>query len=368
MKRTSRDRRFLFDLNHPADFHFFKNLFVYLKKNGYSYRVIARNKECLHELLEAEGIPFINRGRGSHFLLGKYVYAVYIMLLSFFHIITFRPRLTFSLSSPYLIIVSRFCGISTLTYDDTDCNPRLLPMIRKADYIFSPANYPFTFHENHFHMQTYKELAYLSPSFIENERKGDAVFFRITRTDSVHHSSETRIEPSRIIEEINKISEDYITFLSSETSIADNLSKRVLFPDIVNIHKDLNRSRVFWGNSATMAVEAVILGLPSIFIGSEKFAYLKELEERGLLFCFTPDKIDLSFRKLEELIHSTSVDKMFEESRLQLLKTKSDISELFIWFIENLPDSAQILSDDLEIQYRFGAIREQASGHDSHKH
>ena len=353
MKRTPRDRRFLFDLNDPAYFHFFKNLFSYFKENGYSFRVIARNKECLHELLSAQNISFINRGKGSHFLLGKYAYSVYILLLTIIHLIIFRPRLTLSLSSPYLITASRFLHIPTLTYDDTDYNPRLLPFIRRAHYVFTPANYPYAFHKNHFHIKTFKELAYLVPTTPGDGSFREAVFFRLTRTDSIHHASETRISLSGVIKEINRINLNHTTYLSSEIGFTDKLSNGVLFPDKVKIHQDLRKCCAFWGNSATMAAEAVILGVPSIFIGTEKFAYLKELEEYGLLYCFPPDKMELSFEKLHEIIQSPIIQNQLEPILLNLLREKINITGLLIWFIENLPDSAQILRDDIDIQFRF---------------
>lgn len=345
--------KFFFDLNHPADFHFFKNLFSYLGEQGYSYRVMARDKECLHELLNSEGISFISRGKGSHFLLGKYFYAAYILFLSFILLVIFRPGLTLSLSSPYLIIVSRFLRIPTLTYDDTDFNPRLLPHISKADYIFSPANYPHTFHENHFHIQTYKELAYLTPSEPAGEGTGDLVFFRLTRSDSVHHTSDTKMDIPMVLKEIKQVSRSHTSYLSSETEISEDMSGRVLFPDKVNIHKELKKCSVFWGNSATMAAEAVILGIPSIFIGNEKFAYLKEMEDSGILYCFGPDEIEASFHKLIGLLQDPASGKRLVEMRTQLLKDKINFTGLIIWFIENLPASARELKEDGDIQGRF---------------
>lgn len=345
MKKAARDKRFFFDLNHPADFHFFKNLFSYFAAQGYSYRVMARDKECLHELLEAEGIPYLNRGKGSHSIAGKYMYAVYILGLTFIQVLRFRPGLTLSLSSPYLITVSRFLRIPTLTYDDTDFNPRLQPALKRANYIFSPANYPHSFHKYHFHIQTYKELSYLTSSFEEKEDLKEGVFFRITRSDSIHHSAGNRMEQSDLIQEINRISETFPTYLSSETKIDEVLSPNVIYPDTVNIHEDMQQCKVFWGNSATMATEAVILGIPAIFIGTEKFAYLMELEEHGLLHCFTPDDMASSFSLLEKLLQQAGPGKSFSLSRAQLLKNKSSMTGLLIRFIENLPESAENFSE-----------------------
>lgn len=353
MKRKDRNRKFLFDLNHPADFHFFKNLFSYMRGKGYSYRIIARDKECLHALLHAEGISFISRGAGSHFLSGKYLYALYNLLLSFVHLVIFRPELTLSLSSPYLITISKLLHIPTMTYDDTDINPRLHPLIRRADYIFSPANYPHTFHKNHFHISTYKELAYLDPVDSMGNDDKHAIFFRMTRTDSVHHTSETFLNRNWIIQEINRISLNYTTFLSSETGALNDLSEKVLFPDVVDVHDVLKKCLVFWGNSATMATEAVILGIPAIFVGAERFAYINELEDHGLLYCFSPDEIEQSFSKLDDLISGSPSIESFMRSRDEMLNEKISITELLIWFIENLPDSVKILRNDSKFQFRF---------------
>lgn len=317
---------------------------------------MARDKECLHELLEAAGIPFISRGKGSHLLIGKYLYAFYIIVLSLTQLIRFRPGLTLSLSSPYLITASRFLHIPTLTYDDTDFNPRLHPAIKRANYIFSPSNYPHTFHKYHFLIQTYKELAYLEPPQPGKEKLRDSVFFRITRTDSIHHSTQTRISIPGIINEINRVSELHSTFLSSETAFTGGLSENVRFPDKVNIHQDMKRSMVFWGNSATMAAEAVIMGIPSIFVGSEKFAYLQEMEEHGLLYCFPPDQIELSFKKLDDLLAKPVMEVLSGKPVHQLLRRKINITGLLIWFIENLPHSADELRADEDIQLRFKTI------------
>ena len=145
MRKKHRNKRIFFDLNHPADFHFFKYLFSRLSEQGYTYKIISRDKDCLQDLLINRDITFVSRGTGSHTLIGKYIFAIYILFLTLFILIRFRPELTISLSSPYLIAVSRILGIPSLTYDDTDDNPRLLPLIKKSDYIISPATYSHKF-------------------------------------------------------------------------------------------------------------------------------------------------------------------------------------------------------------------------------
>ncbi len=199
--KKSRQKRIFFDLNHPADFHLFKHLIRRLKEEGYEIRISARKKDRLQELLSDEGITFLSRGAGSHTIAGKYLYGMLLLVLTLWRLIRFRPDLTLSLSSPYLILASRILGIPTICYDDNDTNPRLHPAIKKANCIFTPVSYPFLFHDRHFRIQVFKELAYLPPPADPARREG--IFFRLTRTDTIHHSRHAALNLNSIIEHIN---------------------------------------------------------------------------------------------------------------------------------------------------------------------
>jgi len=353
MKYKTKKKRILFDLNHPADYHFFKNLFAQLQQEKYLIDVIARNKDCLQDLLVNAGIPFINRGKGSNSTTGKYIYGIYNLLLILISIIKKRPELTVSLSSPYLVIGSRIMGIPCITYDDTDNNPRLRPMLSHSTYVFSPSTYPDKFNTQHYHLEAFKELAYLHPKYFQKTEIGDGLFFRITKTDSIHHSSCSKLDIELIINRVNMISKNYSTWLSSEIDLQDlSIHKEVQIPDVLNIHKVLQSNKVFWGNSATMAAEAAVLGIPSIFVSGEKFSYIQELESYGLLFYYTPDQIDVSFKKLEQLLNDPSREH-FNQSRNKLLEEKIDITSFLAWFIKNLPESADIISFNPEYHHKF---------------
>ena len=353
MSKSPRDKRIFFDLNHPADFHFFKNLFHWLQQHGYSIRIMARKKECLQDLLKYHKFSFINRGAGSHSLVGKYLYGIYILAILVIHLLRFRPGVTISLSSPYLVVASKLLGIKGITYDDTDYNPRLLPILKRSDVILTPATYPYAFHNTHIRIQSFKELAYLHPAYFTHEKKGNGVFFRLTRTDSVHHISKSNFNTSLIADKINSISRHHLTYFSSETGMIENISQEVRNADKFNIHDNLKNCRVFWGNSATMAAEAAILGIPAVFVGTEKYSYIEELEAYGLLCHYFPDQVEISFNKLEELIEESGADDQFEYYRQKLLKDKIDITGFMIWLIENFPDSIRTMKDNPETQFRF---------------
>ena len=346
-------KKVFIDLNHPADFHFFKYLIKRMEDKGCSIMVVARDKECLHSLLDEAGINYISRGRGKHNLAGKYLYAVWILMQLLVLLTRFRPGIAMSLSSPYLSILSRFLGITCVTYDDTDYNPRLLPLIKKSTYLLSPATYPYKFHDNHFHLPALKELAYLHPAFFKSELERTGVFFRLTRTDSIHHSTASMLNQNLVIEKMKNMSPHYKIFLSSELDLKLQSINSIKQADTIQIHRDLASCRVFWGNSATMAAEAAVLGIPAIFVSAEKFAYINELEACGLLYYYHPDHLNASFKKLDSILADNPPSNQFQEFHKSLLKEKINMTSFMEWFIENIPNNARILREDPAYALRF---------------
>lgn len=353
MKKLRPKKKVFFDLNHPADYHLFKHLIIWVKSQDYAVKIVARDKECLHLLLDDAGIKYISRGSGKHTLPGKYLYAFWILFLLLVELIRFRPTITMSLSSPYLAVLSRLLGITCITYDDTDNNPRLLPFIKKSTYLLSPATYPYRFHKGHFNLPALKELAYLHPAHFHQNLEQTGVFFRLTRTDSIHHSSASALDHNMVIKKMYDLSKSQTIYFSSERDLAFENDSSIHLANPIRIHKDLARCKVFWGNSATMAAEAAVLGIPAIFVSAEKFAYISELEEYGLLYHYHPEDINSSLEKLDSILAGDPPTKNFKKSREILLGEKIDMTAFMIWFIETLPESASTLGKDPAYVRRF---------------
>ena len=308
-------------------------------------------------LLDDAGIAYTNRGRGKHTLLGKYIYAIWILVVLLIALMKFRPSIAMSLSSPYLVLLTRILGITCVTYDDTDYNPRLLPLIKKSKYLLTPATYPHRFHGGHFHVPALKELAYLHPAQFKHDQDRAGVFFRITRTDSIHHSLASRLELEPVLKKIEQLSQTTPLFLSTETDLDHFNNKFCRKSDPIHIHRDLASCSVFWGNSATMAAEAAVLGIPAIFVSAEKFAYIAELEAYGLLYHFHPEDLHSSLKKLDTILEGTSQGNEFLNARDLLLREKIDMMAFMVWFIETLPESARILEEDPDYIQKFIAGR-----------
>ena len=102
-----------------------------------------------------------------------------------------------------------------------------------------------------------------------------------------------------------------------------------------------------------MAAEAAVLGIPAVFVGAEKFAYITELEEYGLLFYFHPEKLDLSMEKLDRLMAGDPPGDHFRKLMQQLLQEKIDMTSFMTWFVDTLPESAHIMKEQPDYVMKF---------------
>jgi predicted glycosyltransferase len=349
---AQRQRRIFFDLNHPADFNLFRGLILKLREEGYRVRITARNKDRLHQLLRAEGIPFRGRGSGSRFLAGKYILGAFLIALTFLRVLLFRPGLTISLNSPYLIIASRILRIPSICFNDNDTDLRLHPFIKIATYIFTPSSYPIVFHRLHFRIPIFKEMAYL-PDPLRPEQR-DGIFLRVTCTDTTHHSRRDALDLPVLRSYIESFSDRFDVFLSSEKVLPEGLNGSVNEPGPEGFHEVLNRCRVFWGNSATMAAEAALLGIPSVYVSAEISSCLRELKDAGLLFHFMPNQLESSLQKAEELMESRRSCGEYCVLANWIRKSKIDMGAFLYWVVTNFPDSVDKLLHDPDWMREIG--------------
>jgi hypothetical protein len=122
------------------------------------------------------------------------------------------------------------------------------------------------------------------------------------------------------------------------------------------IHSFLNYATMFIGDSQTMTSEAAVLGTPAVrsnsFVG--RISYLEELENKyGLTYGFLPSETDKMFSKIKELLGMSNLKDEWQKRRQRMLNDKIDVTAFLVWFIENYPDSANVMRQNPDFQYRF---------------
>jgi hypothetical protein len=103
-----------------------------------------------------------------------------------------------------------------------------------------------------------------------------------------------------------------------------------------------------------MTTEAAILGTPAIFTHqrSQELSNFIELEsDFGLIFNIKDIKRTLN--KATQLINNPNLDQIWKKKREKLLKEKIDFSAFLMWFVENYPESHNIMKENPDYQNKF---------------
>ena len=131
-------------------------------------------------------------------------------------------------------------------------------------------------------------------------------------------------------------------FISSEGVLPDDLKHYQLNLPADKIHDILAYASLFIGEGATMVSECAMLGIPAIYVNSLELGYCTELEKKyGLVFNFRKPMGVLD--KAIELFQQKNLSIIFQKRKNKMLSDKINVTEFFVWFIENYPFSVSII-------------------------
>jgi len=158
--------RILVDLGHPAHFHLLKHAIVHLRRDN-DVVVVARQKDCLPDLLAQENIPFHlvpRRGLGLAALGGEALRALALGLR-----LAWRKPFDLLIGNSIVIgPLARMTGGISVVFNEDDC--RAVPLqaflaYRPAHYVVTPRCLKFeNYGLKHLTYGGYEEMAYLHPN------------------------------------------------------------------------------------------------------------------------------------------------------------------------------------------------------------
>jgi predicted glycosyltransferase len=104
------------------------------------------------------------------------------------------------------------------------------------------------------------------------------------------------------------------------------------------IHDLIAESDLYFGEGATMASEAAVLGVPSIFISTLRLGYLDELQQKyGLVYSHS--NRDEAMTQVRELLTDKTTAGEWKSRREKMLKEKIDVSKFISDIVMNFPKS-----------------------------
>ncbi len=349
-------KRVFFDLGHPAHVHYFRNAMQLLKQAGHRVGVSARDKDLAHELLGSYGISFVSRGRGGRSSFGKLLYLPAGVLRVYRAARAFRADLLVSFASPYAAWAARLLGVPHLAFDDTEHAGLAQRLYRPGtDLVLTPDCYRGPDFKKQLRFPSYMELSYLHPARFTPDpgilaelglRPGEKfVILRFVAWEASHDAGLKGFSASWKLRVTNELAGRARVFISSEAPLAPELEPfRFPLPPAA-MHHALAFADLLFGESATMASEAAVLGTPAVYLDQVGRGYTSEQESRyGLVANFRPDAAGCAAaleRGLEMLAAGRDSFKIRWE---HLLAEKIDLTGFMIELLTGFPENLAVLN------------------------
>ena len=357
----------LIDIAHPAHVHLIKNTYYELINKGHKVIVTVKDIPSAIQLLNIFEIPFVYLGGKSDSLIGKAFLQLKFNYLLWKVVVREKINIAFG-SSLTIAQLSKYTKVKSIILDDDDDDVE--PLFVKyahpaADHILSPAC-AIRRTQKMIGYSGYHELAYLHPNRFNPDESvlseigvqpGEKYFILRFNAFKAHHdvgvqglSLENKRQLISLLERHGKV------FITTERNIDDEFKPYQLKVSPDKAHSLMYYATMLVGDSQTMTSEAAVLGTPAIRCNTfvRRISYLEEEEFKyNLTYGFLPENSDSLFLKINELLEMPNIKYEWKNRRDNMLKDKIDVTAFFTWFIENYPQSAQIMRENPDYQYKF---------------
>lgn len=310
----------LLDIVHPADVLFFLNPIKRLQELGHDVCVVSRSKDVTEELLNAFAIEHqtISRAGTNLFSLGLELIKRDLALFGIAR--KFRPDLMCGFGGIAISHVGKLTGIPAISFYDTERAPLqhkiTLPFI---SHLYVPESYQGPIARNRTTRSPWtKELSYLHP---ENFKPDKAValaaglapqarnfFIRLVSWQANHDIGHAGWQETTLKKFIQYLGDRGKVHLSSELSLSADLEKYRYAGPVRDVHHLLAYCDCYIGESATMASEAAVLGVPAVYATDDTRGYTDELAAANLLWKIPQVSFDALSQAMDLITRLDPVD------------------------------------------------------------
>ncbi len=374
----------LIQLSHPAHFHFYKNVAQTLIQDGHKVFVLIKTKDILEDLCKEAQLPYYNVNAHAH--RGSKMGVLWDMIMRDLRIARFCIKHHIQLitgSTPEVAHVGWLLRIPSINTGEDDA--AIVPLFGKIagpfmKCLLSPMSCNNGKQESiAVHYPGFQKLAYLHPKrFTPNaevlkqyhiDPKKPYFLIRFAKLNAHHDTGVQGISTEVAQHIIDLLSPHGQIYITSERELEPQFEQYRLHINPLDIHHVMAYATLYIGDSQSMAVEAAMLGVPSLrfndFVGKKKIGVMEELEHvYGLTYGISSHEPEKLYSKIQELLgliggkaggfdgaHLGGVrgsfdgvmglKSEFQARRQRMLADKIDVTAFFTWFIEHYPASAK---------------------------
>jgi len=339
----------LFDINHPAHVHLFKNAIRILESQGHHVFITARDKDVTLPLLNSCGFRYQTLSKAHKGIIGL----GWELLLRQFRLLPIllknHVQVCVSVTGACSVHVCKVLAIPTLVFYDTEHatlqNKITVPF---ATYFFTPQSFIGRWGKNHLTYNSLHDLAYLHPKYFQPapdiyqllgiSEQEKFVIIRFVSWQAAHDIGQKGMSLD-LKRQVIEICQQYArVFIVSETPLPPEFELFRCPLPADKIHDALAFATLYIGEGGSMATEAAVLGTPAIFISSLTAGVFEELESKyELMYSFTPQQLTPITESIESLLKNTLSKNEWQIKRERLLHEKIDLSD---WMVKRIIASA----------------------------
>lgn len=340
--------RVLVEILHPAHVHFFRNAISEWTRRGDEVLVLSREKDVANDLLRAYQVPFesISRlGQTKLSLISEMLVRDAKMLL---HARRFRPDVLVGIMGVTIAQVGPLIGRPALVFYDTEnakvTNRIVYPL---SHSVCTPECYAAPVNGNHVRYPSYHELAYLHPNrFVPDpevvraagiDPKAPFFLLRFVSWQASHDVGEKGFTLAMKRELVRTLSARGRVLISSENPLPAELEEFRFVAPPEHMHHFIAHARMLIGESATMASEAAVLGVPAFYIADTGRGYTDEQERRyGLVFNYKRDQAAQAFRKVTSLLDDDDFPGRVKAGHAKLMSERVDATTWMMDYVDGV--------------------------------
>jgi predicted glycosyltransferase len=336
--------RVLIDIGHPAHVHFFRHPVEQLRKNGHEILITSRRKEIATDLLDAYGIEHRTLsgegGRGG--MIGELLQRDFRLLGV---VRKWRPDVMAAIGGIFIAHVGTMARVPSLVFYDTE-NAKLQNMLTYplATRVIVPRCYAaWTPPGRTLRYPGYHELSYLRPPYFTGQRaialeNGVAsdrptYLIRLVAWKASHDIGERGLSNIAVREIVARLGSRGNVIISAESTLPDDLESHRYKGNPALIHHVMAHCAGFFGESATMASECAVLGVPAVYAANTGRGYTDEQETRyGLVHNarnLDKNSLDLALDWLLSFPEGRG-----QELKQKLLKDTCDVSAFAVSIVQ----------------------------------
>lgn len=340
--------RILIGISHPKQVYMFKYLIKEMEANGHDIKIVVVEKEITEYLLKQFEISYELIGKNQNTLLKKILNLPGWEYRTLRVALGFKPDIFIGQALPHLAHISALLNKPFIVFEDTEHATKLHRIVLPfADAIVTPGCYRNDLGKKQIRFNGNFELAYLHPNYFKPDpdilqkfglhKESKFIILRFVSWEAVHDIGQSGLKleiKRKAVKEFEKYGR---IFISSEKELPLDLEKYRIRLSATQIHNFMYHATLFFGESATMASECAVMGVPSILIDFEGRGYTDEEEKKyGLMFRFTTQKQDQerAIKMAIDLLEKPELKIEWMKKREEMLHDKIDVTKFMIEFIK----------------------------------